>query len=480
MTDYYPPIQRAVQGLSPNTPDARRAMYDRARTALLKQLRGMTPPLAEEQITRERMLLEEAVRRVESEMEPDFEDPPADEPFLDVPAPSPIDPPLVRPPLDRAPREGARKPARAAPRPVTAQARAPATAPGRTSGRTPGPGRLVAAGVAVLLVLAAGGVAAWTAMRSDGARTALLVPDKAPAPARAPDVVTGKLLDRIAPQGEQQDQSGLGKPGPVQPGPSQPETVQPGNPQPSAVQPPQGRSQEGTRTVPTTVVTASDAQSLAPAPSSDAPQVAQRAVMFEEDASGAGQGQAATGAVTWRTESVAGDASGPLDLAVRGEIDVPERKLKALLTLRRNTDPALPATHTLQIQFTVPKDFPDGGISNVPGVLMKVAEAQRGAPLAGLSVKVTSGYFLIGLNNGPADTGRNEQLLKERDWIDIPILFDNGKRAILSLDKGVPGERAFADAFSAWGGGAQAQAGSTPAQEPADVPSQAGSNADPD
>jgi hypothetical protein len=154
--------------------------------------------------------------------------------------------------------------------------------------------------------------------------------------------------------------------------------------------------------------------------------------------------------MAWRTESVSSGTNAPLDTAVKGEIDIPERKLHATLTLRKNADPALPASHTLELQFVVPSDFPNGGVANVPGVLMKQAAQQRGAPLQGLSVKVTNGYFLIGLSDAPTDNGRNAQLLKEREWIDIPVLYDNGRRAILTVEKGVPGNRAFTDAFTAW------------------------------
>ena len=45
----------------------RRALYERARTALVAQLRGVTPPLNESEITRERLALEEAIRKVEAE-----------------------------------------------------------------------------------------------------------------------------------------------------------------------------------------------------------------------------------------------------------------------------------------------------------------------------------------------------------------------------------------------------------------------------
>src|SRR6476661_6775738 len=68
MADYYPLIARAIAGMNPNAPgESRRALYERARAALIQQLRSVQPPLSESEITRERLSLEEAVRKVESE-----------------------------------------------------------------------------------------------------------------------------------------------------------------------------------------------------------------------------------------------------------------------------------------------------------------------------------------------------------------------------------------------------------------------------
>jgi hypothetical protein len=64
MADYYPLISKAVAGLDPDAPgESRRALYERARAAL----RTINTPLTEAEITRERLALEEAVRRVEGE-----------------------------------------------------------------------------------------------------------------------------------------------------------------------------------------------------------------------------------------------------------------------------------------------------------------------------------------------------------------------------------------------------------------------------
>src|SRR6187200_1926330 len=68
MADYYPLVAKAVAGLEKNTGEGRRVLYERARSALVAQLRGMNdPPLTEAEITRERLALEEAIRKVEAE-----------------------------------------------------------------------------------------------------------------------------------------------------------------------------------------------------------------------------------------------------------------------------------------------------------------------------------------------------------------------------------------------------------------------------
>ena len=66
MADYYELIAKAVASLDPDAPsESRRALYERAQAALLGKLRTTTPPFTEAEITRERLALEEAVRRVE-------------------------------------------------------------------------------------------------------------------------------------------------------------------------------------------------------------------------------------------------------------------------------------------------------------------------------------------------------------------------------------------------------------------------------
>ena len=429
MADYYPLIARAVSGLDKNTGENRRALYDRARVALVAQLRGVQPALEESDITRERLALEEAIRKVEAET--------AKRVRADTPEP---EEPLLR---DRGLRDfretvaeadglgsasaEAKRAAHAtyeampveAPRiePHISPEPAPVTEPTLTDEAPPATPRAAPPSrpaydddddiytrparsyvgiinVAVILLVVAGiaGAIYWQ-RNTIGTMVAQFrsQPAQKPKDASQP-AVRPKIADRIG-------QSGTTSP------------------------------------------------STANAP---AAAVAQKVVLYDEDPSDP-QGKRYVGSALWRTETISPGPGLAPELAIRADIEIPERKLRMTWSLRRNTDKALPASHTIEIMFTLSADFPEGGINNVPGVLMKQNEQARGVPLAGLAVKVTNGYFLIGLSAVDVDVQRNIQLLKERDWFDIPLVYTSGKRAILAMEKGTPGTRAFEEAFRAWG-----------------------------
>src|SRR5437868_1930216 len=67
MADYKELLRRAVEALPENTGPARRAVYEKARAALVGQLRAINPPLPARDITTHRLQLEDCIRLVEQE-----------------------------------------------------------------------------------------------------------------------------------------------------------------------------------------------------------------------------------------------------------------------------------------------------------------------------------------------------------------------------------------------------------------------------
>ena len=528
MTDYHPLIARAVEGLERNTGEARRALYERARTALVTQLRSVEPALSESEITKERLALEDAIRKVEADTarkaraelrEPrPAPPPPPPPPRRDRPAlPAEVTRPEARrsePPAPKAPGDmmvggetSARPPAQPTARERILNAR-PAPSAGREGFRN---FRDVVSEVHDL------GEASAKAAQSarDTRETYRSAPPSPPVPAEE-ETAEPPAYGLEPPQFDTEDLSSYEEPvrpgfgyaaridddhagtfgrhppymaehhdeGPVKPPPRSfvglililvGVIVLAGIGATVAWQWPRinGLYRQFAQSTPSTSKPAT--QTTAPASNSQpkfpgrvpqeqsgqapspgtgggtqtAPAVAQRVVLYEEDPNDP-QGKRYVGSAIWRTETVSPGPGLAPELAVRADVEIPERRMTVTWSLRRNTDQALPASHTVEIMFNLPADFPGGGIGNVPGILMKQSEQARGTPLAGLAVKVTNGFFLIGLSAVEADVTRNVALLKERPWFDIPIVYTNGGRAILAMEKGPPGDRAFADAFAAW------------------------------
>lgn len=537
MADYYPLIARAIAGLDPSAPgESRRALYERARSALIAQLRSVEPPLTESEITRERLSLEEAVRKVESEAAQRARDlargdgkpragdafrtnlranpapqdgqppargrqpivpTPARQPEPKTPEPRPPEPKQSEPrPEDRAPERPQRN-LRVDPPPIPKPqqpTQEPGLPPTRERNGTPRrfennpPPAPAAAAMRGFRDVTADvddlGRAAAQANRA-ARKTYANVPSQSPEFDRLEPTMEDRAgaepyyddidhADRYETPDLESERPNGGKP-------AKQKKVRPPRTgsrfpfkaaiaigivmiligvvilgYPNIMQMVRGF---GSGSSPAVVDTSKDAP-LAPRPkiadrvgqpSSDqiAP-VAQRVVLYDEDPAEP-KGKQYVGTVVWRTEQIKAAGGKPSDIAVRADIDIPDRKLKMSMSFRRNTDTSLPASHTAELTFVLPPDFPSGGVANVPGILMKSNEQARGTPLAGLAVKVTDGFFLVGLSNVDADRSRNLQLLKERSWFDIPLVYTNQRRAIIAIEKGPPGERAFNDAFAAWG-----------------------------
>jgi formylglycine-generating enzyme required for sulfatase activity len=177
--------------------------------------------------------------------------------------------------------------------------------------------------------------------------------------------------------------------------------------------------------------------------------VAEKAVLYEEDPANP-NGTQFIGTAIWRTERTSPADGQTREVAIRADIEIPVLKLSVRVSVHRNYDKQLPASHTAEITFAVPRDFSHPGIADVPGIMMKQSATARGVVLNGARVKVADNYFLVGLSSTEADMKHNVGLLKGDAWLDIPIVYGDGKRALLTIEKGPPGEHAFSEAFAAW------------------------------
>ena len=177
--------------------------------------------------------------------------------------------------------------------------------------------------------------------------------------------------------------------------------------------------------------------------------MAQQAVLLEENPPTKPEARH-PGRISWRLESEAGPG-GPRPV-IKGLVEIPERDLKMQLTVKRNPDKGSASLLDVDLLFETPPSFDGGTVSNVAGVLVKDSALARSTPLIAPRVeRVTNGYFMIALANGDMERRRNLDLLRSGNWFDIPIIYSTGRRAMLSVEKGTPGEQIFRQALDAWG-----------------------------
>jgi hypothetical protein len=184
-------------------------------------------------------------------------------------------------------------------------------------------------------------------------------------------------------------------------------------------------------------------------PATPPPRGAQQAALYEETESEP-NGHRFSGSVTWRTEQTQPAAGGPSEPAIVAEIRIPDQPLGLTMTLRRNHDRALPASHTIDLKFDLPPGQPNGGILNVVAVQMGADDRSSGQQLGSSIVQVSPDYFLVGLSAIEIDARLNLQLLKERPWFGIQFIYGNNRRALLSFEKGESGEKVMAEALGQW------------------------------
>jgi len=559
MADYYSLLSRAVSNL-PKTGSAssRKAVYDRARSALVAQLRSLQPPLPEADITREQSALDNAAAKLEAEIAATAASAAAAQAARPAPAakpaqpssspprgaqPAPTKPASVSQPPKASAATGvatATKPAAAAAnvRPPPAPGPAPATRPAvAASGGAAAPKPAAA-------VVGARPVVAPRSQEATAAKTAAAVRPAAPsirpaAPAAAPPIAPALVpadeaeaaaapsLDRAIVVSEDDDdqrapplkaagdvsrppaptrdeepprrilpwlllamlvglagaiavaafvwrQSELDFTRPIASGPSPtpvpsadkiearaggeaatetPTPTSTPTPEPSASASPAPTPTPAPSTA-TPKSTATPVATASPSPtasaSSDtaapAPVGARAAVLIGVSPDPQVPPAVHLGSVVWSSSpAVNGQSS-----SVKAEADVPDLKFHAIVVMRKNLDPTIPATHVIDIRFTVDGSSELKGIKDMVVPMMHMDDGQQLDPLAGADVKVGDGHFLVGLDNKNADLAHNLDLLGSHTWFDFPVVLIDDRPAKLTIEKGADGEKIVAQALAAW------------------------------
>ena len=209
-----------------------------------------------------------------------------------------------------------------------------------------------------------------------------------------------------------------------------------------------------TVTVPTVAVRPNDAtqgsaQAAAQPPTGNAPGQA-RAALLIETPNDPQKPKVEIGTATWTLIPVSSgqvQAAGP---AIQAEIDIPDMKMHATMTIRKNVDASLPATHTIDLRFAFADGADAKGFKDMALPQMRRDDTPTGDAVSGVRVKINDAYYLVGLTRSDADTTRNLDLLSSRNWLDFPLLFNDDHIAKLTFEKGSTGQSVVAQAIEAW------------------------------
>ena len=500
MADYYSILEKTISGLPNNSPEIRDAVYKKARTAIETQLRNMDPVPSEEAISSQLKLLEEAIVLIDSEHTAQASPAEPEEPVTAEPEPEPEVEPETVVPEETAPEEPVVAPVAETTPPESVVERVE-TAIDKIENEVPpsvgldtaassldesDPGSvsvdpktkdilepIVAADAAIddaqpattgldfeekksgtllggffkfLVILGLLGGAGYAVWKNKDELSEFASNLMQPAEENQSNTVNEEPVE-TATEEETPEPDPVEEtvetvtPEPVEPEVAEPEVVEPEVAEPETSEPETTDPQTAEETTSEETQTNSQQSGVIP--------IGEVAYLYEEGTAGSGATRT-NAAVTWeiKQESLKeGNAPEPL---IIGKMDVPEKAMTIDITIKRNIDEAVSASHMIELRFNIPADFTGKSVESIARFVMKTTEEAPGEPLVAVPVKVSEGYFLIALDNLTQAVAVNTQLLKESAWIDVPIVYGTGKRALITLEKGGTGQRVFDEAFKDW------------------------------
>jgi len=413
MADYYQLIARAVSALPNNSPEARNAIYERARQALLKQLRVLEPPISEEDIERETQSLEEAIARLEiktaiaagtdaastqaetkdssqkkqGESLALIQQQEAATPKEPPPPPVPVEqPPPVVP--DEAVLDEAK--IKESARPI-----APSVEPGKKSNTR----LLILAGVAFLVVAGVAGTALWLKQNPDD-------------PARKPKIDSTANTESKPAPGKITERADA--PPPV------------------------------TNITPAKSASTATGASAGAKPTQAIP-VATRSALLVEARDEPSKVKTYIGTVVWSNTSKA-TPNGTFTI-MHGDVMIKDADFKLSFNLQKNDDPGFPADVLMDLRINTSAQSQFANMKDMSMPEMRQEETARGEALKGGIVSITPAVYMAGLSRVDREKIRNTELLSQRGWFDLPLTLADGRAAKLTIEKGVMGDRALSEAL---------------------------------
>lgn len=158
-----------------------------------------------------------------------------------------------------------------------------------------------------------------------------------------------------------------------------------------------------------------------------------------------------TGKVEWSILNGTSEEGEP-DMAIRGEVQIPDRDMKLLITIRRNTDVSMPAAVLAELVFVVPDDFDGGAVNQVGQLMFKPAEQSRQQDLQGTVMphRLNENFFLVTINAPRPMMEYNLNIMRQLQWLKLYVQYSNGRYGEFSIAKGDGGDAIFKQVIDSW------------------------------
>jgi hypothetical protein len=154
--------------------------------------------------------------------------------------------------------------------------------------------------------------------------------------------------------------------------------------------------------------------SQAGAQNSVAPPSAGRAAMLIASADNPQHPVVHLGSTVWSLFPPAPNQPGTV--AVKAEADIPDLKMHATMTLRKNTDPTLQATHTIDLKFSFAEGAPITGFKDVGLPQMRKEDSTAAEALTSVKVKISSTFRCCSTTTGSQRSCSRSRRKVRRCW----------------------------------------------------------------
>ena len=130
---------------------------------------------------------------------------------------------------------------------------------------------------------------------------------------------------------------------------------------------------------------------------------------------------------------------------IAAAIEIPDQGITIDVRIEESTDPQF--SHEISALLTQATRFQDDPIDTIDNISVKTSEEGIGAAFAG-DIVTDDRFFLLALpsSNGILNTNR----IMQSPWFDLAIIYQSGRRVIVSFNKGTAGDEIFSAAYDIW------------------------------